>query len=495
MAHTSHIQSPSFATYIADGAKVQSCGEGWKREGDVLNTSAMRARVMRSGSNTSATTSDSDSETCSERRKDHENYIGNDDSHSSNWGSYDSSGSAFPQNEEEEDIEEACRMLASAMRARRNVHNLCAGPAGLPKKVLTQMCHDLLNFEGMGIGVEEMSHRDPDGPVQRCLADTCALLKELLDVPSNYEVLLMQGGAHGQFAAVALNLLGEKRKADYIDGGFWSQRACTEAGKFCEAKLVPGVRRNAETGDLEAIPPAEWQLSADAAFVHICANETITGMEFVEDPALTDTAARPLVADFTSTLLSRPVDVAKYGVIYASGGKNVGPAGVCLVIVRKDLLGARELGCCPSVLSYATAASTKPIPNVYNTPNMLSVRAVHLMLEDVRAKGGLKRCEEICVARAAQLYHLIDSSHGFYACRVAPAARSRTTIPFNIRGGDPHLEALFRTQAEQVGLYQIFGHHSVGGLRVCLYNSVSDASIHVLLRFLLSFQREHGSAQ
>ena len=337
-----------------------------------------------------------------------------------------------------------------------------------------------------------MSHRDPDGPVQRCLADTCALIRKLLHVPSNYEVLLMQGGAHAQFAALPLNLLGGKGKADYIDGGFWSQRARNEALKFCDARLLPGIRRNATTAKLEYVPPSEWQLSPDAAYVHICANETINGLEFLDDPALPNTTERPLVADFTSTLLSRPVDVSKYGVIYASGGKNLGPAGVCIVIVRADLIATRELATCPSILSYSTMASSSPIPNVYNTPSMLAVRAVHLMLLEAEAEGGLDQCQARCQARAERLYAAIDESHGFYTFPVEAAWRSRTTIPFNIRGGDRELELLFRSQGEAVGLYQIFGHHSVGGLRVCLYNAVRNESVELLLRFMDSFRREHA---
>mmetsp|Transcript_29051 Transcript_29051/g.81286 ORF Transcript_29051/g.81286 Transcript_29051/m.81286 type:complete len:430 (+) Transcript_29051:171-1460(+) len=389
-----------------------------------------------------------------------------------------------------DEVIQASRLIAAALARRRQAKNFCAGPAHIPTDVMLQLCVDMLDYEDTGIGIHEMSHRDVGGPVQNCMEATCNLLKQLLAVPDNYELLLMQGGAHAQFAAVAMNLLRGHKKADYIDGGFWSDRARTEAAKYCDARLVPGVRKNAE-GKLEYIPPSEWDLSPDAGYVHICANETISGLEFLEDPELPDNVRRPLVGDFTSTLLSRPVDISKYGCIYASGGKNLGPAGICVVIVRKDLIG-HELPITPNMMSYAVFANTSPIPNVYNTPPLSAVRAIQLCCKKAIEHGGLSKCEERAVRLSTRFYKAIADSNGFYSVIAAPKWGSRTTIPFRIRTGDKELEDQFFKEAEAAHLHQTYGHHTVGGLRVCMYNAVPEESVTHLISFMEAFQARYN---
>lgn len=239
--------------------------------------------------------------------------------------------------------------------------NFSAGPACLSDTVMQQAQRELYDSARPGLSMMEMSHRDVGGPVQTAIADCTESLRVLLDIPANYHVLFMQGGAHGQFAALPLNLLNGRASADYVNTGFWGERAAAEASKFCNVRLAYDGRAD----DYARIPPAsEWDISPESAYVHICANETIHGLEFLEDPQLPE-GSPPLVADFTSTLLSRPVDVARYGVIYASSGKNLGPAGVTVVIIRDDLLGG-EAKECPSVLSYAKMAHSKPIASLYN---------------------------------------------------------------------------------------------------------------------------------
>jgi len=375
----------------------------------------------------------------------------------------------------------------------KRVANFCAGPAAVSDQVLLNLQHELLSFDSSGMGLIEHSHRDVGGPVQNCLVNVCDLLRNLLEIPDNYHVLLMQGGAHGQFAGLPLNLLGNKKKAAYIDGGFWSKRAAQEGSKYCEVELVEEIGLNKD-GKLVYPEPSEWKIDPEWAYIHICANETINGMEFLKDPGC-GTLDVPIVADFTSTLLSRPVDVSKYGVIYASGGKNLGPSGHVVVIVHDALLG-RELPTCPSILSYSTAANTQPIPNLYYTPNVFACRALNFVLTEVSHWGGLQTCKEKTSRKAYMIYKAIDCSDGFYQNNVVDEYRSQVTIPFNIFSGKtprPDLEKLFVKEAEKCNLHQLSGHHTVGGLRVCIYNSVPDCAVKILRDFMASFQEKYGN--
>eukprot|EP00168_Porphyra_purpurea_P016165 TRINITY_DN515_c0_g1_i1.p1 TRINITY_DN515_c0_g1~~TRINITY_DN515_c0_g1_i1.p1 ORF type:complete len:337 (-),score=87.60 TRINITY_DN515_c0_g1_i1:61-1071(-) len=293
----------------------------------------------------------------------------------------------------------------------------------------------------------------------------------------------------GQFAAVPLNLLGNKKQADYLNTGFWSQRAMKEAARFCDVRLAYDG-----TGDkFTKLPPAStWDISPDSAYVHVCANETIHGVELLEDPVL-PAGSPPLVADFTSTLLSRPVDVSKYGLIYASGGKNLGPAGFTVVIVRDDLLN-RASPLCPSVLSYKLSAESKPISSLYNTPPTYLIYMCGLVLQDLKDLGGLGAVQKRVHRRSDQIYSLIEASNSFYTLKnVDKPVRSMMNIPFRVKDGlVDGLEEAFCRESETSGIYQLFCHPLFPGLRVTLYNGVPDEAIDALYRFMIKFMADHG---
>lgn len=372
---------------------------------------------------------------------------------------------------------------------KRAIGNFSAGPACLTDRVMRQAQLEFCNKDGTGMSVMEMSHRDAGGPVQNTISGAADKLRILLNIPANYHVIFMQGGAHGQFAAVPLNLLGGKRTADYVSTGFWSVRAVQEASNFCDVRYA----HDGKSDGYSRIPPvSEWDISPDSAYVHICANETIHGLEFHEDPVLPP-GSPPLVADFTSTLLSRPVDVSRYGCIYASGGKNLGPAGVTVVIVRDDLVGL-ESPLCPSVLSYSKMVHSKPIPSVYNTPPTFLIYMMNLVLTENIEFGGLQALRKRAVSRADGIYRLMEESRGFYSIKCDDLAhRSRMNIPFRIGGpeGDKNLEDDFCSASEKAGLLQLFCHPLFPGCRITLYNGISDQSIDVLADFMIKFAREN----
>lgn len=335
-----------------------------------------------------------------------------------------------------------------------------------------------------------MSHRDEGGPVQNCISSATDRLRSLLDVPSEYHILFMQGGAHGQFAAVPMNLLADKNQADYVSTGFWSQRAIREASKYCTVRLAYD---GAKDGFTHIPPVSEWNISPESAYVHICANETIHGLEFLEDPELPDDSP-PLVGDFTSTLLSRRINIRKYGCIYASGGKNLGPAGVTVVIVHKNLVGL-ESPICPTVLSYAAMAYSKPIPSLYNTPPTFLIYMVDLVLMDNMNSGGVEMLEKRAKERSAKVYRMIDESEGFYKPRCKDLAhRSQMNVPFRIGGeaGDLDLEELFCSEAQKRGLMQLFCHPLFPGCRVTLYNGIPDSAVDSLAEFMIEFKTIYG---
>lgn len=294
-----------------------------------------------------------------------------------------------------------------------------------------------------------------------------------------------------QFAAVPLNLLGEKKQADYLNTGYWSQRAIKEAERLCTVRLAYDGEEDEYT---KLPPPNAWNISPDSAYVHICANETIHGVELLEDPEL-PAGSPPLVGDFTSTLLSRPVDVSKYGLIYASGGKNLGPAGFTVVIVKDELLD-RVSPSCPSVLSYKQTATTKPIPSLYNTPPTFLIYMCGLVLQDLQKNGGMPVIQRRVSRRANQIYSLIEESNGFYTLKnVDESVRSRMNIPFRIMDGAVEgLEESFCAQAEANGIFQLFCHPLFPGLRVTLYNGVPDEAVDALHLFMLKFMADHNDS-
>lgn len=334
-------------------------------------------------------------------------------------------------------------------------------------------------------------------PLQQMMLDTERKLREALDVPESHRVLFMHGGAVGQFSAVPLNLLpggeAEPARADYVQMGFWTQRAMAEAEKYCDVH-VPATFEKA------ILPVSEWRANvrSDAAYVHLCANETVQGMEYHDDPEW-DESLPPLVLDATSTLLSRPMDVARYGVVYASGGKNL-PAGVCVVIVRESLLTERQAHpLCPQIMDYRmNGGGLMPSPSVFesrpNTPPTFGVYMLGLVLDDLRdAKGGLHAVQEWVAARAARVYDAVDSSDGYYVNTVDASARSRMNVVFNIAGGK-EVERRFVAEAEAEGLFALFGHPIGGGVRITLYNGVPDAAVDAVIGFMQSFKAANNSS-
>ena len=400
-------------------------------------------------------------------------------------------------------------------------HNFSAGPGCLPTPVLKEVQSELLNCGGTGMGFMEMSHRDAGGPVQNEMMKCTELVREMLNVPDDYHVLFMHGGAHAQFSAVPLNLLGGRTKADYVDMGYWSVRAKGHAEPYCEIG-TPAVCRG-------SVPPTdEWQLSGDSSelgFVHLCLNETIAGLEILDDDMIVLPEAHsdvPIIADGTSTLMSRPLDVTKYGAVYASSGKNLGPAGVTTMIIRDDLLPALDeqhaatysrFGrrsphpMMPPIMSYAEAARSLPIPSIYNTPPTFNMYMLGKVLRQYQADGGLTAMEERATQASSLFYDIVDSSNGFYVNKVDPRFRSRMNVCFTI--GAPAepltaeaaaarspinraLEQRFSKEAEAAGLLQLTGHPLFGGLRVTLYNTMPDDAIRAAAEFTARFAEENA---
>jgi len=375
---------------------------------------------------------------------------------------------------------------ASVPRPRR-IHNFSAGPAAISERVLERVRAELLDHAGTGASILEHSHRDADGPVQAAMRHASARLRELLAIPERYHVLFLHGGAHGQFAAAPLNLAGgDGDVGSYLLTGHWSSRARAEGGRF----VATEVAADASSLGGRAIPePAEWRTDPRSAYLHLCANETIGGLELFEDP---EWSGPPLVADFTSTLLCRPIDVTRYGVIYASSGKNLGPAGVTVVIVDDALLTRGARSDTPSILDWREAARTTPISSLVHTPPVFAIYLLGLVLDELVERGGLEAVEASARRRSARIYACLDGSGGFYRNDVAPRFRSRMNVPFRIRGGDVELERRFVAEAEERGLHQLFGHPLYGGLRASLYSGVPDASVEALAEFLDDFARRFG---
>lgn len=365
-----------------------------------------------------------------------------------------------------------------------NPYNFCAGPGINFNAALQNVVRQMISYDN-GIGIQEMSHRDPGGPVQQLMQETKERAIRVLEIPDNYDVLFMTGGAHFQFDAVPANLMGEHNTADFIDGGFWSKRALSHVNRqnpHYQGRLVEVLERDPVTNKLGVKPVEQWALDPQASYVHICDNETISGIQFKTDPELLHTDERPLVSDATSSLLCRKVDISQYGVIYASGGKNLGPAGITLVIVRKDLLRNRPNT--PLMQEYKNCADHN---SLYNTPNIIPISFLNETLR-IAEELGLDHYEARAQQRAQQIYDVIDQSQGFYTNDIADEWRSITTIPFTIQGGNPPLEQQFIEQAGKQGFHQLHGHHSVGGLRISLYNAVSDEAVNAFIDFLRSFQ-------
>ena len=358
------------------------------------------------------------------------------------------------------------------------VFNFSAGPAALPEPVLRQAAAEMLDWNGSGMGVMEMSHRGPE--FISIHAEASTLLRELLGVPQDYRVLFMQGGGLGENAIVPLNLLGRDQRADYVVTGSWSTKSFKEAQRYGDIRLAADA---AKDGKYRSIPPvANWKLHRDAAYVQICTNETIDGVEYFFTP---DVGAVPLVADASSHLLSRPMDVSRYGLVFGGAQKNIGPAGLTIVIVREDLLEqAHDL--CPSAFHYKTVAAHD---SMYNTPPTYAIYIAGLVFKWLKAEGGLAGIETRNAEKARLLYQAIDGS-GFYSNRVDAGCRSRMNVPFFL--ADERLNADFLNGAEVRGMVQLRGHRSVGGMRASIYNAMPLAGVAALVDYMGEFERARG---
>lgn len=352
------------------------------------------------------------------------------------------------------------------------VFNFSAGPAALPQEVLEQVRDELLDWHGTGMSIMEMSHRGTHfmSVAEQAEAD----LRELLAVPDNYRVLFLQGGAATQFAAVPLNLMGERASADYVNTGHWSQKAMREAGKFLQVRVAASAEP-----DFTAVPETPWRLDPQAAYVHYTPNETIHGLEFHHIPEVGDV---PLVADMSSSFLSRPLDVARFGVIYAGAQKNAGPAGVTIILVRGELLG-RAHAHTPMTLDYAQQAAAG---SMLNTPASFNWYVCGLVFQWLKRQGGLQAIAERNARKAGKLYDLIDGSD-FYSNPVAASARSRMNVRFML--ADEGRNAAFLEQAEAAGLSALKGHRALGGMRASLYNAMPEAGVDALVEFMREFER------
>jgi phosphoserine aminotransferase len=357
------------------------------------------------------------------------------------------------------------------------VFNFSPGPATLPEPVLRQAAEEMLDWHGTGMSVMEMSHRGKE--FISIHAEAEADLRELMGVPANYKVLFMQGGAIGENAIVPMNLIGRAGKADYVVTGDWSKKSQKEAKNFGTIN----VAASGEAGKFTSIPPqAEWKLDAGAAYVHICSNETIGGVQFHWTP---ETGGVPLVADMSSDILSRPIDVSKYGLIYAGAQKNMGPSGLTVVIVRDDLLG-HALPVTPSAFNYQLQAEAD---SMYNTPPTYAIYIVGLVLKHFKAMGGMPAIEAHNRAKAKVLYDYLDAS-SFYRNPVAPADRSLMNVPFKLK--DDALDEAFLKGAQARGMIQLKGHRSVGGMRASIYNAMPLEGVQALVAYMKEFEAQHG---
>ncbi len=357
------------------------------------------------------------------------------------------------------------------------VQNFSAGPAVLPLEVLETARDELTDWNGCGMSVMELSHRSKEfiGIAERAES----ALRQLLEIPDNYRVLFLQGGATTQFGAVPFNLCGPDDVADYLVTGSWSKKAVAEAKRFCRARVAADSQ---ESNFTEVPDPSEWALDPDAAYVHYTPNETIGGVEYHSVP---DAGSVPLVADMSSTILSRPIEVSRFGLIYAGAQKNIGPAGLTIVIVRDDLLGtARDAT--PRMMDYAPMAEAG---SMLNTPPTFAWYMAGLVFDWLLDNGGLVAMGETNLAKSQLLYGAIDGSD-FYSNPVRPDCRSWMNVPFTL--ADPELDGIFLEQAAVEGLTNLKGHRSAGGMRASVYNAMPITGVQALVDFMADFEARHG---
>ena len=356
-------------------------------------------------------------------------------------------------------------------------YNFSAGPAMIPLEVLEQAKNELVDWNNAGMSVMEMSHRGKD--YMSIAAEAETNLRDVMNIPDNYKVLFLQGGASSQFSAIPMNLLRGKDTADYINTGAWSKKAIAEAKKFCDVNVVA----SGEDSNFMSIPDsASWDLNPDAAYVHYTPNETIAGVEFHDIPDVGDV---PLVADMSSTILSRPIDVSKFALIYAGAQKNIGPAGLTIVIVRDDLIGDCIEGT-PAMMDYAIQSKAD---SMYNTPPTYSWYLAGLVFKWLKEKGGLEGMGEINKRKSDKLYAAIDNSD-FYKNPIDLDCRSWMNIPFTL--GNSDLDGDFLEQAAEKGLVTLKGHRSVGGMRASIYNAMPEEGVDTLISFMAEFEAKYG---
>ena len=357
------------------------------------------------------------------------------------------------------------------------VYNFGAGPAMLPKAVMEQAQAEMLDWHGSGISVIEMSHRSKE--FASIIEESEADLRELLQIPENYKTLFVQGGATSQFAMVPLNLTRAESTADYVLTGSWSNKAIKDAKRHCQVNIVA----SSEDDNFRSVPARDsWQLSDSPAYLYYTSNETIGGVEFHEIPDVGDI---PLVSDMTSNFLSRPIDVSRFGVIYAGAQKNFGPSGLVIAIVREDLIGNVREGV-PTLYDYAVYAKDN---SLYNTPPTFSWYVAGLVFKWMKEQGGLEAMEKNAIERSGKLYQFIDDND-FYSNPIKPEFRSRMNVPFIL--ADDVLDKTFLSEAEESGFIALKGHRSVGGMRASIYNGMTQDGINALVDFMQDFANRNG---
>lgn len=360
------------------------------------------------------------------------------------------------------------------------IYNFSAGPAVLPKEVLQQAREEMLDWHGSGMSVMEMSHRGKE--FMSIAEKTESDFRELIGIPENYKVLFLQGGASSQFSMVPMNLLRGKIKADYINTGQWSTKAIEEAARYCTINVAAS---SADTNFTYVPTQDKWHLDPEAAYIHYTSNETIGGVEFHWVPEIDSHSGIPLVVDMSSDILSRPLDITRFGLIYAGAQKNLGPAGLTLVVVREDLLG-KPLPSTPTLYNYQIHAQND---SMYNTPPTYAMYITGLVFAWLRNKGGLTAMEQTNITKANLLYDLLDNND-FYHCPVAKADRSLMNVPFTLK--NPALDEGFLKQASSNGLIQLKGHRSVGGMRASIYNAMPVEGVEKLVAFMKEFANQHA---
>jgi phosphoserine aminotransferase len=355
--------------------------------------------------------------------------------------------------------------------------NFCPGPATLPEEVLSRVQADLLDWQGKGLSVMDMSHRSEEflGIAAKAERD----LRQLIGIPEQYKILFLQGGALGENAFIPLNLLGDRTTADYVNTGHWSTKSIEEAKKYCDVHIAA----SGENSGFTHVPAqSEWQLSKDSAYVHVCSNETISGVEYAFTP---DTGKVPLIADMSSNILSRPFDINRFGLIYAGAQKNFGPSGVTLIIVREDLLGKARREC-PTVFNYTVQVEHEW---AFNTPPTFPIYIAGLVFERLLALGGIAEAEKRNIAKAQKLYAEIDRT-GFYKNKIRVADRSRMNATFYLP--TEKLDDTFAAEAKSQGLINLKGHKVAGGIRASIYNAMPMAGVDALVAFMRDFEKRHG---